>query len=257
MSPSTTPSVGKARAVLFDYGGVIAEVVSPADGPARLADHVVTLLDRAGCPMDHADVLADLEIGLRAFDGLKRSQSRTADPRETQPRELWDLVGCDWEPAARAALLASAAPLCRLLELTVIQRPARPDAAAVLTTLREAGVRTALVCNCLSGDAARDQLAQDGLTGLLDVELYSDEVGYRKPGPTLLREALTAVGVDAADAWFVGDKIDRDVLAARRAGIGTAVLMRTAAGPGTRLRGVVPDHEVDSLTELAGLLGLA
>jgi FMN phosphatase YigB (HAD superfamily) len=245
------------RAVLFDYGGVIAEVLSPSDGTSRLAEHVVTLLDRAGHKMDHADVLADLEIGLRAFDGLKRSQSRTADPRETTPRELWDLVGCDWEPAARATLLANATPLCRLLELTVIERPARPDAAAVLTLLRDSGVRTALVCNCLSGDAARDQLAQDGLTGLLDVELYSDEVGYRKPGPALLREALAALGVEPADAWFVGDKIDRDVLAARRAGIGTAVLMRTAGGPGARLRGVEPDHQIDSLTDLVSLLGLA
>lgn len=248
----TTPS-----AVLFDYGGVLAEVRSPADGPSRLAAHVVELLARAGCPMDQVDVLADLEVGLRAFDGLKRGQSRLPDPRETRPRELWDLVACDWEPAPRAALLASATPLCRLLERTVIERPARPDAATVLELLRSSGVRTALVCNCLSGDAARDQLDEDGLTGLLDVELYSDEVGYRKPGPTLLRTALEALGTDAADAWMVGDKIDRDVLAARRAGIGTAVLVRTASGPGTRLRGVEPDHEIDTLSELVPLLGLA
>jgi FMN phosphatase YigB (HAD superfamily) len=247
----TTP-----RAVLLDYGGVLAEVHSPADGADRLARHVVELLSRAGCPMAHGDVLADLETGLRAFDGLKRAQSRMADPRETSPRELWDLVACDWAPAARAVVLASATPLCRLLERTVIERPARADAARLLTLLRAAGVRTALVCNCLSGQAARDQLAEDGLSGMLDVELYSDEVGYRKPGPTLLRTALEALGVSAADAWMVGDKIDRDLLAARRAGIGTAVLMRTAAGPGTRLRAVRPDHEIDALMDLVPLLGL-
>jgi N-acetyl-D-muramate 6-phosphate phosphatase len=248
----TTP-----RAVLFDYGGVLAEVHSPSDGPDRLARHVAELLSRAGCPMDHVDVLVDLEIGLRAFDGLKRSQSRMPDPRETTPRELWDLVACDWAPAPRAALLAHATPLCRLLERTVIERPARPDAATLLALLRASGVRTALVCNCLSGQAARDQLAEDGLSGMLDVELYSDEVGYRKPGPTLLRTALEALGVAAADAWMVGDKIDRDVLAARRAGVGTAVLMRTAGGPGTRLRGVQADHEIDALTDLVPLLGLS
>ncbi|HET8613890.1 MAG TPA: HAD family hydrolase [Actinomycetales bacterium] len=247
----------RPRAVLFDYGGVIAEVASPPDGASRLAQHVVELLARAGCPLDHADVLADLQVGLRAFDGLKRAQSRMADPRETRPRELWDLIGCDWQPRQREVLLAHATPLCRLLELTVIERPARPDAAWLLTRLREHGVRTALVCNCLSGEAARDQLRRDGLEGLLDVELYSDEVGYRKPGPTLVRAALTAVGVDAGDAWFVGDKIDRDVLAARRAGVGTAVLMRTPGGAGTALRGVEPDHVVDSLTELAGLLDVS
>jgi FMN phosphatase YigB (HAD superfamily) len=248
----TTP-----RAVLFDYGGVLAEVHSPADGPDRLARQVGELLCRAGCPMEHADVLADLQIGLRAFDGLKRAQSRMPDPRETTPRELWELVACDWAPAPRAAVLANATPLCRLLERTVIERPARPDAATLLALLRDSGVRTALVCNCLSGQAARDQLAEDGLSGMLDVELYSDEVGYRKPGPTLLRTALEALGVDARQSWMVGDKIDRDVLAARRVGIGTAVLVRTASGPGTRLRGVQPDHEIDALMELAPLLGLS
>lgn len=244
------------KAILFDYGGVLAEVEHPEDGPAQLVESIGALLDRVGQPMERAHILQDLMIGLRAYDGLKRAQSRMREPAEVGHREFWELVGCDWRMTARAALLAHATPLCRQLELTVIRRPARLDAAELLTCLRRAGVRTALVCNCLSGDAARDQLGRDGLAGMLDVELYSDEVGYRKPGPALLRAAMAALDVAPSDAWFVGDRIDRDVLAARRAGIETAVLFRTAAGPGTLLRGVEADHEIDQLMQLPALMGL-
>lgn len=245
------------KAVLFDYGGVLSEVLHPEDGPARLADRVCALLHRAGHSMDHEQVLQDLEVGMRAYDGLKRAQSRMREPREIDPRSFWEFTTCDWVAGPRATVLANAAPLCRYLERTVIERPARKDASDLLRLLRDHGIRTGLVCNCLSGDAARDQLAADGLEGLLGVEVYSDECGYRKPGAALLQAALTALSVHADEAWFVGDRLDRDILAARRAGIRVAVLFRTPSGPGTPLRGVTPDHEIDRLSQLPALLGLA
>lgn len=243
-------------AVLFDFGGVLTTVATPDDGPAVLGRAVVDVLDEAGLPMDPADVLADLRAGLTAFSALKTSQSRMIDPPETSPEGFWELVVCDWDLPRREAVFASAAPLCHVLEQSVIRRTMRPRARETLKRLRENAVSTALVCNCLSGDAARAELRDAGMAGALDAEVYSVEFGRRKPGAAIVHQALGLLGVAADRAVFVGDKLNRDVLGARRAGIGTVVLMRTEAGPGPAVRGIRPDHEVADLDELLSLLGM-
>jgi hypothetical protein len=53
----------------------------------------------------------------------------------------------------------------------------------------------------------------------------------------------------------VGDKYNRDILGARRAHLGAAVLMTSRGGPGTPVRDIQPDAEVGSPTELLALLG--
>ncbi len=78
-----------------------------------------------------------------------------------------------------------------------------------------------------------------------------------KPAAAFFGTALHAVGADAAEAMMVGDDIAADVLAAQRAGL-TGVLVRTGkfrqatldSAPGT------PDHVIDSVADLPGLLGL-
>src|SRR5699024_3419147 len=58
------------------------------------------------------------------------------------------------------------------------------------------------------------------------VQIYSDEVGIRKPHPDMIRLATEALGVTRAQAWYVGDTLDRDVVAGRRAGAGAVVITR-------------------------------
>lgn len=244
------------QAVLFDYGGVLAEVVKPEDGQRLMAEKINEVLRRAGCPIPVDDIDHDLGLGIRAYEGWKRALSRTADPIEISQHQFWRLACCDWPVAAQQALLAASASLSRAFDLTLINRPARPDAAHVLDRLARAGIRTALVSNCLSGAAARDQLARDGLLDRLGAAFFSDEFGHRKPGPTMIRAAATALGAAVDRVWLVGDRIDRDILAGRRAGVGATVLVRTPGGPGAPIRDTSPDHEITRLTDLLGLLGL-
>jgi FMN phosphatase YigB (HAD superfamily) len=126
----------------------------------------------------------------------------------------------------------------------------------VLQTLRKAGKKLVLASNCLSGAAARAQLQHDGLLELFDATLFSNEVGYRKPGRQLLDAALAAVQVSARDACFVGDRIDRDVFAGRRAGLGLCVLREAPSGPGRPIQGIEPDYTVKDLAELLLLPGI-
>lgn len=260
MSANVTGARGAGRAhgdidaVVFDYGGVLAEVRTPEDGFGIMAGII-----RAALPsttLTVADIETDLMFGWRAYDGWKRAQSRSRQPVELAQTAFWELVTCDWDAPERAAVAAQATVLTRELELTVIQRPASSASASVLKALRAAGIKTALASNCLSGDAARVQLSADGLLDLFDVMVFSNEIGYRKPGPLLLLHALTAVGVSPSAACFVGDRLDRDILAARRAEFQLCILKTAKTGSGTALRGVVADAVIDELGELLPLIGL-
>jgi FMN phosphatase YigB (HAD superfamily) len=246
---------GRIRAVVFDYGGVLAEVNSPADGFAAMSRIIHAVLPETELTL--SDIDTDLRYGWKAYAGWKRAQSRSREPVEMSQAAFWEMVTCDWGEAERAAVSGNVVTLTRDLELHVIQPPANPDTAAVLGALRQAGIKVGLASNCLSGDAARVQLAADGLLDLFDIALFSNEVGYRKPGARLLQHAMTALKVDAHESCFVGDRLDRDILAARRAQMGLCVLKIAMTGSGDSLRDVSADAVIDGLGELLPLLGLA
>lgn len=67
-------------------------------------------------------------------------------------------------------------------------------------------------------------LESAGVIELFTAIVVSDRVGWRKPRREIFDEALRRLGVGAADALFVGDRADIDVVGARAAGIDAAWL---------------------------------
>jgi HAD superfamily hydrolase (TIGR01509 family) len=89
---------------------------------------------------------------------------------------------------------------------------------AVLTSLREQGIATALATNSDARSAAV-VLGSHGLDRLLDVIVTVDQVGgVPKPAPDSLNLAVRTLGLAAAEVAFVGDS-NADMLAARAAGV--------------------------------------
>ncbi|MGZ4795531.1 MAG: HAD family hydrolase [Acidimicrobiia bacterium] len=79
----------------------------------------------------------------------------------------------------------------------------------------------------------------------------SGEVGVMKPEPRIFELALEVLGVDATDAWYVGDMPAFDVVGARRAGMRPFLL-----DPLGRHHDAGYDR-VGTLTELASLVRAA
>jgi HAD superfamily hydrolase (TIGR01458 family) len=77
-----------------------------------------------------------------------------------------------------------------------------------------------------------------------------------KPAAAFFATALGALGADPSAAVMVGDDIEADVLAAQRAGL-AGVLVRTGKYQPEALRSASgsPDHVIDSVADLPGLLG--
>jgi FMN phosphatase YigB (HAD superfamily) len=92
---------------------------------------------------------------------------------------------------------------------------------ALLTALRGAGVRTALIGDTgfSPGRVVRTLLDRVGLLPHLEVQIFSDEVRAPKPHSIPFRAALEGLGVEAHDAVHVGDLRRSDVAGARAAGM--------------------------------------
>jgi putative hydrolase of the HAD superfamily len=72
------------------------------------------------------------------------------------------------------------------------------------------------------------------------VVVDSKLAGFEKPDPRIFLPALTALGVAAADALYVGDLYEVDVVGARRAGM-AAVLLDPAGLHASRDVPTAPD----------------
>lgn len=93
-----------------------------------------------------------------------------------------------------------------------------------LAELASTGVRLGIVSNAdgMIGERLRErEILQvgPGLGVAVECVIDSGAVGVMKPDPRIFRLALDAMGVDAADAWYVGDTPGIDVVGARRAAL--------------------------------------
>ena len=93
------------------------------------------------------------------------------------------------------------------------------------------------------------------LTGLEQAAGVSAEV-TGKPAAAFFATAVAALGATPAQTVMVGDDIEADVLAAQRHGI-TGVLVRTGKYRADTVENAsaAPDHVIDSVADLPGLLG--
>jgi putative hydrolase of the HAD superfamily len=91
-----------------------------------------------------------------------------------------------------------------------------------LARLRGAGLRLGVVSN--SDGRVETALEAAGLRDYFDVVVDSALVGAEKPDPMIFRAALDALDVDPADALYVGDLYEVDVVGARAAGMDAVLL---------------------------------
>lgn len=217
------------RALLLDFGGVVASVVDRPGWSQDMAVEVRALLSDAA-PLTVADIAADVLAADVANTAWKSAMSRTAAPRELTAVEFWsEFVACDWPAECRRAVTRHAAELCYRMGVLRSSRTVRAGIVDLLRAATGQGVAVAVVSNAMSGLVHREFVTEHGLGPLISVQVYSDEVGFRKPNPRIVRLAADALGIDVRDTWFVGDTPDRDIRGARRAGVGATVLMHRDA----------------------------
>ena len=119
----------------------------------------------------------------------------------------------------------------------------------VLSQLRQAGYRTAIVSN--KGQAAVSALHDEFFKDLVDFSMGESPAYKKKPAPDMVWEALKRLGCSKEDAVYVGDS-EVDKLTADHAGL-TSVLVSWGFRDKPFLESLHPDYLVDSRQELADL----
>ena len=193
------------RAVLLDAGGTL---IHP--------DHEF-ILGRLAEEGVHADT-ADYETARRKADAVVGDILRSDDPGndETRIRAWFTTILLSLGlPEERLRAVAESIR-ARHVEANLWVRPV-PGTREVLETLREAGLRLAVISNADGRVAA--YLENAGLADLFEFILDSTLEGVEKPDPTIFETALDRLGVAAAEAVYVGDTWPVDVVGARNVGI--------------------------------------
>jgi putative hydrolase of the HAD superfamily len=112
--------------------------------------------------------------------------------------------------------------------------------------------RLAVVSNFDYTPTARRILDTAGVTELFGTIVVSDEIGWRKPKALIFEETCRRLSIEPAQALFVGDRADIDVVGAQALGIPVAWINRGGEPlpPGI----APPDFEIRDLAELEGIL---
>lgn len=247
----------RPAALLLDFGGVLVSTTRRASWSSELAAELHDRFAEIGTgELSAEDIRSDIEAGAAADSAWKNAMSRPAAPRELTHQEFWaDFVAADWPAGPRAWVTAQATALCRRMGEVRQDRAHRDGIPELLDTAADAGIPVAVVSNALSGAVHRDYLDRTGLVKQLALQVYSDEVGLRKPNPEMILLATRALGVPVEQTWYVGDNFDRDIVCGRRAGVGGLILMEA---PATYDRPyvvrAVPDAIVPGAAELRSLL---
>ena len=193
------PLHGRIRGVITDWGGVLTRPLLDTVNDWIASDQIdrdcyLTVMRRwVTQAYDGGDV--------NPIHALERGECTNEEFERLLAAELTHLDG---RPVAAERLLA------RMFAASALEA-AMLD---VIRSLRQAGLRTALLSNSWGADDYPRQLFPD----LFDVVVISAEVGMRKPEERIFRHTAALLGLDPAECVFIDD-IEANVTAAEALGI--------------------------------------
>lgn len=128
-----------------------------------------------------------------------------------------------------------------------------PDAEDVLKYLCGQGYKIGVIANQSLGTAER--LEKWGLLKYIDVVAASAELGVSKPDRAIFDKALEMAGCVACEAVMIGDRLDNDIIPAKKLGMKTIWIRQGfAIYQNPQNLEEQPDYIVDSLAELKEIL---
>lgn len=140
-----------------------------------------------------------------------------------------------------------------------------PDAIDTLRKLKGRGYRLGIISNTTSSTEVPGMLREYQLDSLFSTVLLSTCYGRRKPHPSIFLEAAAKLGTAPERCAYIGDQLSRDLVGARQAGYGEAVIIDIGAygmevvypdeesSGNNRITAIKPDFQIGKLSELLAL----
>lgn len=123
------------------------------------------------------------------------------------------------------------------------------DAAETLKTLYERGYKMGVIANQKLG--SKQRLEAWGIAKYFEVILASAEEGVAKPDPQIFLRALKRAGCPAENSVMIGDRIDNDIVPAKKLGMKTVRILQSFSSYGiARCEEETADITINRLSEL-------
>jgi putative hydrolase of the HAD superfamily len=239
------------RAVFFDMGGTIEtygwtpelRIQETAGIQQRLADSGISL------GLTDKQLYELISAGLDAYH-----QVSLQTMEELPPARVLNEYIFPGYPGEQEKLAAIAEDIMVFIENHWFQRSMRPEVPGVLEAIRKMGLKIGLISNVNSRGQVPTNLDLYGIRHYFDPVVLSSEYGRRKPDPAIFHYAARLAYVPASQCVYIGDRIMRDVLGAKRAGFRLAVQIHHDYAHGEVDEGAKPDAVINDMTEFLEIL---
>jgi len=239
------------RAVFFDMGGTLETYGWTPELRIRETAGIRQRLAEAGINLGLTDKQL-YELISAGLDAYHLVSLQNLD--ELAPGRVWNEYIFAGYPVNRGKLAAIAEDLMVFIETHYYQRAMRPEVPGVLEAIRKMGLKIGLISNVNSRGQVPTNLDLYGIRHYFDPIVLSSEYGRRKPDPAIFHYAARLANVPASQCVYIGDRIVRDILGAKRAGFRLAVQIRHNYEHGEVDEGATPDAVIDHMTEFLEIL---
>jgi putative hydrolase of the HAD superfamily len=212
-------------ALLFDLGNTLVQYWERAEFPGILRQAITEVSDY----LDQRGLL-----GVSAPELWERVEGENHESPDRHVRPLAGRLARIFDIEAAVCLDELLEAMCRRFMVPIYARGRLyADSLSALEEARARGMRTAIVSNTPWGSPARlwrEEIARLGLRQRVDVDVFCDDVGWRKPARQIFEYTCSRLQVKAEQCVFVGDDPRWDLVGPRAVGIEAILIERREAG---------------------------
>lgn len=239
------------QAVFFDMGGTIQTFWHTRELRLKATPALQKLLLSTGIDLH----LSDEQLHEAVTGGLARYHRWAINTLiEIPAAQVWNEYILAGYPVEKQRVAVAAEDLMYFVETHYYQRDMRPEMPAVLQALQDMGLKAGIISNVIGRKQVSCDLEQYGLRHYFDPIVLSCEYGRRKPDPAIFHYAARLANVPTSECVYVGDRVARDILGARKSGFRLAIQIQHDFDHGEDDRGALPDVFIHQMTELVDIL---
>jgi len=239
------------KAVFFDMGGTIETFDFTPELRLNATPGIQKLLVGAGIELN----LTNVQLYTLVSNGLNNYHKIcTTNLDELSPTQIWSdfiLNGFSYD---LVKLDSISEELMFYLETHYYVRELRRNVPQVLAEIQKMGLKIGMISNVKSKECVPVNLIKYGIRDYFDPIVLSCEYKRRKPDPAIFHYAARLANVPVSQCCYVGDRIQRDVLGAFRAGFGYTVQIIHDFDHGENDDGATPDAVIKDMCELVDIL---
>lgn len=241
----------RLQAVFFDMGGTLETFRFTPELRLENTRYFRDCLEKAGIFLDLDDEQLCFKItaGIASYQMWNR-QSLIELPSD----QIWAKYVFN-DPGIYAADLAAISDeLSFIHETRYFLRELRPEIPEVLAEIQAMGLKIGCISNTHCLTQVPFNLKRYGIERYFSPVVLSSAFGGRKPDPSIFYHAARLVNLPTGSMIYVGDKINRDILGAKRSGFRLAVKIHHPFDDGEADLGATPDAVINDMRELLPIL---